>query len=93
MAMVSQASGRPPGYPVSRGSVYSIMAQPYRYIVNSDGGEELFELNSDPGEASNVLDATAVDVRTRLKARAATLLRQQRAELHASAGSGGKNEL
>jgi arylsulfatase A-like enzyme len=53
-ASVTKARGRPAGYPVSRGDLHTAMSQPYRLILHSDGGRELYRVDIDPAEADNL---------------------------------------
>jgi len=42
-------------YPVERGpAMYSLVDSTHHYILNGDGSEDLFDLTTDPGEASNL---------------------------------------
>jgi arylsulfatase A-like enzyme len=56
VAAVSHATGRPEMYPVSHGDLYSVMAQPYRYIINDNGCDELYDLSGDPNEQNNMVE-------------------------------------
>jgi len=54
-SVLYRGSGTEPWYPVERGpAMYSLVDSAYHYIRNGDGTEELFDLNSDPGEVSNL---------------------------------------
>jgi arylsulfatase A-like enzyme len=44
----------PEWYPISRGDMESVFADPWKYIRNGDGSEELYDLRADPGETSNL---------------------------------------
>ena len=44
----------PDRYPNAKGDLHSLMADDFHYIVNSDGKEELYDLNRDPHEQRNV---------------------------------------
>lgn len=76
-AMVSHATGRPDAYPVSRGDMFSVMAEPYRYIRSGDGSEEMFDLGKDPFEQVNrIADRSAAGVGEALRAYLANQLQQ-----------------
>ena len=40
--------------PTARGTMYSLIADPYHYILNGDGIEELFDYRADPLEQRNL---------------------------------------
>lgn len=59
LAEVNYASGLPERYPISRGPMRSVLLQGYRYILNGDGGEELYRVAQDPGEQDNLMTSPA----------------------------------
>jgi hypothetical protein len=48
----------PAGWPVSKGNMRSIIHGPHHYIKNGDGREELYDINSDPEERNDLVNAT-----------------------------------
>ncbi len=50
MAAVSKASGNPSHYPVTRGDMWTAIADPLKLIVNGDGQRELYDLRADRAE-------------------------------------------
>jgi len=57
LATVSFASGNPPAYPVSRGDVRALYADPWKLIVNGDGELEMYELRMDPHESTDLSES------------------------------------
>jgi arylsulfatase A-like enzyme len=58
---VSYSWAVPEYYPISKGSIESVFADPYKYILNGDGREELYDLRQDPGEARDLAVARDVE--------------------------------
>jgi arylsulfatase A-like enzyme len=54
LATVNRASGNPPEYPVSRGDMRALYADPWKLIVNGDGEREMYELRMDPNESTDL---------------------------------------
>ncbi|HEX6559361.1 MAG TPA: sulfatase, partial [Longimicrobiales bacterium] len=52
---VSQSSGLPARYPVSRGDMRSVIAAPNQFIANSNGTEEFYDLEADKVETHNLI--------------------------------------
>jgi arylsulfatase A-like enzyme len=50
VAAVSYSSGHPDRYPVSRGDMNAVLAEPFKYIRTGDGSELLYDLRADPAE-------------------------------------------
>jgi arylsulfatase A-like enzyme len=44
-----------PATPLARGNLWSIIADPFQYIVNGDGGEELYDYRNDPDQQNNLM--------------------------------------
>jgi arylsulfatase A-like enzyme len=53
---VSHISSRPSYYPISKGDMKSFVFDGMRYILNSDGSEELYDFNDDPEEMNDLSD-------------------------------------
>lgn len=53
-ARVSYSWAVPDYYPISKGDMESVFADPYKYIRNGDGREELYDLRADPGETRDL---------------------------------------
>ena len=49
-----------PGWPESRGTLYSLLGKRWHYMVDADGREQLFDLRSDPLEAKDLSRTQAV---------------------------------
>ncbi len=47
-------------YPISKGDIEAVFVDPWKYILNGDGREELYDLRADPGETVD-LAGTAAD--------------------------------
>jgi hypothetical protein len=47
----------PPQDPVSKGDMRSVIVEPYHYILNGDGQEELYDLSRDPLEQHDLSKA------------------------------------
>lgn len=74
LAMVSKASGNPSHYPVTRGDMWTTIADPHKLIVNGDGERELYDLRQDPDESRDLSDlAGQSPVRARLESATARL--------------------
>lgn len=54
LSEVSRASGQPPWFPASKGDLKAVFYRGFHYIRNSDGSEELYEVEGDPGERNNL---------------------------------------
>jgi len=57
LSEVNFAPNNPEWYPVSKGNMKSLIAQPYHYIKNGDGREELYDLEKDPFERHDLARA------------------------------------
>ena len=57
LSEVSFARNNPEWYPVSRGNMKSLIGEPYHYIKNGDGREELYDLDQDPFEQHDLARA------------------------------------
>jgi len=44
----------PEYYPIRKGDMESVFADPWKYIRNGDGSEELYDLRADPGERTDL---------------------------------------
>ncbi len=44
----------PEWYPIRKGDMESVFADPWKYIRNGDGSEELYDLRADPGESRDL---------------------------------------
>jgi arylsulfatase A-like enzyme len=44
----------PEYYPIRKGDMESVFADPWKYIRNGDGSEELYDLRADPGEKNDL---------------------------------------
>lgn len=65
----------PDHYPISKGDIESVFADPYKYILNGDGREELYHLRADPGETRDLTgapEAAGILPLLRLRARQAS---------------------
>ena len=58
---VSYSWAVPDFYPISKGDMETVFADPYKYILNGDGREELYDLREDPGEARDLAAATKAE--------------------------------
>ena len=58
---VSYAWAVPDYYPISKGDIETVFADPYKYIKNGDGREELYNLREDAGEARDIAAAKEVE--------------------------------
>ena len=57
-------------YPISDGDIETVLVDPWKYILNGDGREELYDLRSDPGESRDLAGTAASDsLLTALRAR------------------------
>jgi arylsulfatase A-like enzyme len=54
LAEVSRAPGHPDWFPTSKGDMKSVADHGFRYILNGDGTEELYEFDRDPAERHNL---------------------------------------
>lgn len=54
---VSYSWAVPDYYPISKGDMESVLADPYKYILNGDGREELYDLRTDPAESRDLTEA------------------------------------
>ena len=54
-AEVSRSPGQPDWFPSSKGDMTAVVSQGLRYILNGDGGEELYDLEDDPWEQRNLV--------------------------------------
>lgn len=54
LSMVHRGIRTPPEEPVTRGDMWSLVLGDWHYILNGDGGEELYHLAVDPAEARNL---------------------------------------
>jgi arylsulfatase A-like enzyme len=50
----------PKHYPITKGSMKSLVWRDYHYIRNGDSSEELYHVEDDPGELQNLAGLTAV---------------------------------
>lgn len=67
---VRQGIRIPDRYPSAKGDMKSLIADDLHYIMNGDGGEELYDLAKNPGESENIvrsIDGAAA--RNRLRSR------------------------
>jgi arylsulfatase A-like enzyme len=75
-ARVSGRSFRPSHYPVSKGDMISVIADPHHYIIRGDGEEELYDIRTDPLELHELAGAPELaNVLSQLRARLAPLTR------------------
>jgi arylsulfatase A-like enzyme len=56
-ARVSGRTFRPAHYPVSKGDMSSVIADPHQYILRGDGREELYDIGMDPAELNELSGA------------------------------------
>ena len=60
LSEVEHFPGYPDWYPVSKGDVKSLVYDGYHYILNGDGSEELYNIDSDPTELANLINTDDV---------------------------------
>lgn len=53
IAAVTQVTGNPPQYPVSRNPIRVLMADPWKFIASGEESVELYNLREDPEEVHN----------------------------------------
>ncbi|MCI0435925.1 MAG: sulfatase-like hydrolase/transferase, partial [Gemmatimonadetes bacterium] len=75
-ARVSGRSFRPAHYPVSKGDMTSVIADPHHYIMRGDGEEELYDIRVDPSELHGLAGSPELaNVLRQLRERLAPLTR------------------
>jgi arylsulfatase A-like enzyme len=60
-ASLVPAPGQTQPTPSARGPMRSIIEDPYHYILNGDGAEELYDYRTDPGELRNLVGSAAAE--------------------------------
>jgi arylsulfatase A-like enzyme len=69
VSAVNRASGNPPEYPVSKGDMRALYADPWKLIRNGDGRVEIYDLHIDPAESTDLAASpTAAEAKARLEA-------------------------
>lgn len=56
---VNHARNTPDWYAIARGDMHSIIVGGYQYILNGDGREELYNVDSDPWESKDLMHSPA----------------------------------
>jgi arylsulfatase A-like enzyme len=57
LSEVSQGVRTPESWPISKGSMKSLVTDRFHYIIGADGIEELFDIRSDPFETQNLSES------------------------------------